>query len=208
MELTAAIEALSALKRPCVGRASHRFRISAATASPSGSTAGSGTAGRPRDSKPVKNADLWQALDALIAHAQGRLALGARPCRPRSERARRRARAQGHGAVPEAQGSAAAVATRRPVGARLELLQDLRGRADGGLARRVLHRDRRHHAVLDDHGEALGAHAHAARRAVEVEARPSARTRRCRRRRSGCGPWRRSPPPRRAAHACRWWRAR
>jgi ribonuclease HI len=41
--------------------------------------------------EPVKNEDLWKALDAAQAAAHGRMALGARPQRPPRQRARRHA---------------------------------------------------------------------------------------------------------------------
>ena len=47
------------------------------------------------DKKPVKNAELWQALDEARPPPPGDLALGQGPCRPRRERARRRAARQG-----------------------------------------------------------------------------------------------------------------
>ena len=36
---------------------------------------------RTADKKPVKNAELWQRLDAAARPSQGQLALGAGPCR-------------------------------------------------------------------------------------------------------------------------------
>jgi len=47
---------------------------------------------RTADKKPVKNAELWQRLDAALKPHEVALALGQRPCRPRRERARRSAR--------------------------------------------------------------------------------------------------------------------
>ena len=42
---------------------------------------------RTADKKPVKNVELWRRLDAALAQPpQGDLALGARPCGPRSQR--------------------------------------------------------------------------------------------------------------------------
>jgi ribonuclease HI len=64
MELTAVIEALASLKRRCRWR-STPTASTCATASRPGSTAGRRAAGLTADRKPVKNADLWQRLDAL-----------------------------------------------------------------------------------------------------------------------------------------------
>ena len=91
MELTAAIEALEALKRPCVVElhTDSEYLRNGITKWIHGWKR---NGWRTADRKPVKNADLWQALDDADREAQGGLALGARPCRPRSERARRRAR--------------------------------------------------------------------------------------------------------------------
>ena len=58
---------------------------------------------RTADKKPVKNQDLWERLDAARKHAPGRLALAQGPCRPRRERARRRAGARGDQAAAGAQ---------------------------------------------------------------------------------------------------------
>ena len=49
---------------------------------------------RTSDKKPVKNRDLWERLGGRARESRRALALGARPCRPRRERARRRARAR------------------------------------------------------------------------------------------------------------------
>ena len=51
---------------------------------------------RTADRKPVKNEDLWRALDVLAQAHAGALALGARPRRPSRERALRRARERRH----------------------------------------------------------------------------------------------------------------
>ena len=51
---------------------------------------------RTADRKPVKNEDLWRALDDAGAAARGALALGARPRRTSRERALRRARQRRH----------------------------------------------------------------------------------------------------------------
>ena len=51
------------------------------------------------DKKPVKNGELWQALDEANRRHKVDLALGQGPCRPCRERARRRTGAHGHGAV-------------------------------------------------------------------------------------------------------------
>ena len=66
MELTAAIEALSALKRPCaveIHTDSEYLRNGITQWIHGWKRNGWKT----RDRQPVKNADLWQALDALIA---------------------------------------------------------------------------------------------------------------------------------------------
>ena len=65
MELTAAIEALSALKRPCqveLHTDSQYLRLGITQWIKNWKRNGWRTA----DRKPVKNADLWQALDGLI----------------------------------------------------------------------------------------------------------------------------------------------
>ena len=67
MELMAAIAALEALKRPCAVSVSTPTASICATASPSGSTAGSRRGWHTADKKPVKNVDLWQRLDAAAA---------------------------------------------------------------------------------------------------------------------------------------------
>jgi ribonuclease HI len=65
MELTAAIEALAALKRPCLVQLytdSQYVRLGITEWLPQWKRRGWRTA----DRKPVKNADLWQALEAQI----------------------------------------------------------------------------------------------------------------------------------------------
>jgi len=66
MELTAVIEALKALKRPChvvVHTDSQYVQKGMGEWLPNWKRRGWRTA----DKKPVRNADLWQALDALVA---------------------------------------------------------------------------------------------------------------------------------------------
>ena len=75
MELTAAIEALEALKRPCVVEL-HTDRNISATASRKWIHGWKRNGWKTADKKPVKNVDLWQALDAADRDARGRLALG------------------------------------------------------------------------------------------------------------------------------------
>jgi ribonuclease HI len=66
MELTAAIEALSALKRPCAVElhTDSEYLRNGITQWIHGWKR---NGWKTRDRQPVKNADLWQALDALIA---------------------------------------------------------------------------------------------------------------------------------------------
>ena len=92
MELMAAISALNALKEPCevdlytdskyvkdgIGRWIDGWKRNG---------------WKTADKKPVKNAELWQALDAARKRHKVDLALGEGPCRPRRERTRRRTRA-------------------------------------------------------------------------------------------------------------------
>ena len=84
MELMAAIEALKALKKPC--------RVQLWTDSNyvrDGITkwihGWLRNGWRTSDKKPVKNAELWQALLDAAAAAPDRMALGERPCRPPGE---------------------------------------------------------------------------------------------------------------------------
>ena len=98
MELMAAIAALEALERPAAltvvtDSAYLRDGVTA------GSTAGRRNGWRTADKKPVKNEDLWRRLDAAAARHTRRLGLGQGPRRPPRERARRRARPPGDGAV-------------------------------------------------------------------------------------------------------------
>ncbi len=75
MELTAVIRALEALKRPVRGRVytdSQYVRQGVLEWLPQWKARGWKTA----DKKPVKNQDLWQALDALAAAPRSRMALG------------------------------------------------------------------------------------------------------------------------------------
>ncbi len=65
MELTAAIEALSALKRPCVAEL-HTDSEYLKNGITQWIHAWKRNGWKTRDRKPVKNADLWQALNALI----------------------------------------------------------------------------------------------------------------------------------------------
>ena len=88
MELMAAIAALEALKRPS--------RVDLYTDSQylRGGITGwihgwKRNGWRTADRKPVKNAELWQRLDAAGAAPRHHLALGARPCRHGGERTRR-----------------------------------------------------------------------------------------------------------------------
>jgi ribonuclease HI len=67
MEMMAVIEALRALKQLRSRRACIPIRSTCRRASASGSTAGSGAAGRPPNKEPVKNEDLWRELDRLAA---------------------------------------------------------------------------------------------------------------------------------------------
>ena len=100
MELMGAISALEALKRPCevemhvdssyvkdgITKWIHGWKKNG---------------WKTADKKPVKNAELWQRLDAALGSPQGVMALGEGPRRPRRQRTRRRAGARGHGAVQE-----------------------------------------------------------------------------------------------------------
>ena len=81
MELMAAISALEALKKPC--------RVDLHTDSQYVQNGISGwikgwkkNGWRTADKKPVKNADLWQRLDAAVGASRGQVALGQGPCRP------------------------------------------------------------------------------------------------------------------------------
>ncbi len=98
MELMAAIMALEALKRPCVVDlwTDSQYVRQGITSWLYGWKA---NGWKTADKKPVKNAELWQRLDAAPAPARGALALGEGPCRPHRERAGRRPRAGGDGAV-------------------------------------------------------------------------------------------------------------
>ena len=90
MELTAVIEALASLKRRCdvtLYTDSEYVRKGITEWIHGWKQRGWKTA----DKKPVKNIDLWQRLDALVAAAPGRVALGQGPCRRPGQRARRRA---------------------------------------------------------------------------------------------------------------------
>ena len=94
MELMAAIAALNALKEPCavdlhtdskyvmdgISKWIHGWKKNG---------------WKTADKKPVKNGELWQALDEARQAPQGDLALGQGPCRPSRERARRRTGARG-----------------------------------------------------------------------------------------------------------------
>jgi ribonuclease HI len=93
MELTAAIEALGALKRPCRVRLytdSQYVRDGITRWLPQWKTRGWRTA----DKKPVKNADLWQRLDAAAApHEIGWIWVRGHAGHPENERADALARA-------------------------------------------------------------------------------------------------------------------
>ena len=81
MELMAAIQALEALKRPVKARLytdSSYVKDGITRWIHNWKAKGWKTA----DKKPVKNVELWQRLEAALAAPQGRVALGARPCRP------------------------------------------------------------------------------------------------------------------------------
>jgi len=98
MELMAAISALEALKRPClvdIHTDSQYLRNGILTWINQWKRNGWRTA----DRKPVRNIDLWQRLDALLASSRA-LALGARSCRPRPQRARRPIGTRGTRASP------------------------------------------------------------------------------------------------------------
>lgn len=69
MELTAAIEALSALKRPCTVEL-HTDSQYLRQGITSWIRGWKRNGWRTADKKPVKNVDLWQALDGLIAQHQ------------------------------------------------------------------------------------------------------------------------------------------
>ena len=88
MELMAAIAALEALKRPCLVDI-HTDSQYLRNGIMSWINQWKRNGWRTADKKPVKNVDLWQRLDAALAHASGALALGQGPCRPRPQRARR-----------------------------------------------------------------------------------------------------------------------
>jgi hypothetical protein len=55
--------------------------------------------------KPVKNAELWQALDGCRKPPRHPLALGQGPCRPSRKRTRRRTGARGHGTLQDQNGA-------------------------------------------------------------------------------------------------------
>ena len=81
MELTAAIEALEALKAPSdvdLYTDSNYLRGGITSWIKSWKKNGWRTA----DRKPVKNAELWERLEKAAAPPYGPLALGQRPCRP------------------------------------------------------------------------------------------------------------------------------
>jgi ribonuclease HI len=69
MELTAAIEALSALKRPCPVEL-HTDSEYLRNGITKWINVWKQNGWKTRDRKPVKNADLWQALDQLMARCQ------------------------------------------------------------------------------------------------------------------------------------------
>jgi len=88
MELMAAISALEALKKPCTVDlyTDSQYVRQGIT----GWIHGWKKNGwRTADKKPVKNAELWQRLDAALNSPSGTLALGQGPCRPRRQRTRR-----------------------------------------------------------------------------------------------------------------------
>ncbi len=100
MELLAAISALDALKAPCevdLYTDSNYVMDGISKWIYGWKKNGWKTA----DKKPVKNGELWQALDEAHQPPQGDAALGQGPCRPPGKRARRRTGPQGHGAVQE-----------------------------------------------------------------------------------------------------------
>ena len=89
MELMAAISALEALKRPAtvdLHTDSQYLRDGITELDQRLEAQRLATA----DKKPVKNVDLWQRLDAALARHKVHWHWVQRPCRPRSQRARRR----------------------------------------------------------------------------------------------------------------------
>ncbi len=86
MELTAAIEALNALKRPCTVEL-HTDSVYVKDGLTGWIHGWKKNGWKTAAKKPVKNADLWKALDACDAAAHDRLALGQGPCGGRDERA-------------------------------------------------------------------------------------------------------------------------
>ena len=88
MELTAAIQGLNALVRPCKVKLStdSRYVMDGLTKWVHGWQR---NGWKTADKKPVKNAELWHELIAAAAPARGRMGLGQGPCRPPRQRARR-----------------------------------------------------------------------------------------------------------------------
>ena len=101
MELMAAITALEALKRPCTVEM-HVDSTYVKDGITKWIHGWKKNGWKTADKKPVKNAELWQRLDAALEHARDLLALGEGPRRPRRQRTRRRTGARGHGAVQAA----------------------------------------------------------------------------------------------------------
>ncbi len=80
MELMAAISALEALNKPCrVDLHTDSQYVQNGISSWIKNWKKNGW--RTADKKPVKNADLWQRLDAAISPSRGEVALGQGPCR-------------------------------------------------------------------------------------------------------------------------------
>ena len=100
MELQAAIEALGASTRPAhVDLYTDSAYVKDGITSWIHSWKRNGW--QTADKKPVKNADLWQRLDAARHKPRSRLALGEGPRRPPRERTRRRTRPPRHEPVQE-----------------------------------------------------------------------------------------------------------
>ena len=98
MELTAALSALTALTSPCeVDLYTDSKYVMDGISKWIFGWKKNGW--KTADKKPVKNGELWQALDAARTSPQGRVALGQGPRRPPGKRTRRRTGAPGHGAV-------------------------------------------------------------------------------------------------------------
>ncbi len=91
MELTAAIEALNALSRPCEVEL-HTDSNYVKDGLTKWIHGWKKNGWRTADKKPVKNVELWQALDAAVSAPHDQLALGQGPQWRRDERARRPAR--------------------------------------------------------------------------------------------------------------------